>query len=273
MLNTSATSVNRDEVSVLILVANDDGVYSPGLRTLVLELSKLGNVYVTAPSTERSAAGHALTMRMPIIVQEIEIEGASSAWSIDGTPADCVKLGLEVLLRGQTPDVVVSGINKGPNLGTDVLYSGTVSAAMEGIIEKIPSIAVSLASFSSESDFSTAARFTAKLVMKLLDSQAEAFTQTLLNVNVPALPQSDIKGVRITRLGERRYTNVFDRRVDPRGRTYFWMAGDVQEELEQQDETYDTWAVRNGYISVTPIKLEYTAKDMIELLKKWRLEP
>ncbi|MGB4476515.1 MAG: 5'/3'-nucleotidase SurE, partial [Bacillota bacterium] len=153
------------------------------------------------------------------------------------------------------------------------LYSGTVSAAMEGIIEKIPSIAVSLASFSSESDFSTAARFTAKLVMKLLDSQAEAFTQTLLNVNVPALPQSDIKGVRITRLGERRYTNVFDRRVDPRGRTYFWMAGDVQEELEQQDETYDTWAVRNGYISVTPIKLEYTAKDMIELLKKWRLEP
>lgn len=256
---------------MIILVANDDGIQSPGLHALAAQLSRLGQVYVAAPSGERSAAGHALTMRMPIIVQEVEVEGASSAWSIDGTPADCVKLGLEVLLGGETPDVVVSGINRGPNLGTDVLYSGTVSAAMEGIMEGIPSVALSLASF-THPDFSVASGFAAKLVRRVLDSSNSIPQQTLLNVNVPALAHDQIKGIKITRLGERRYTNVFDRRVDPRGRTYFWMAGDIEEDPSQQDETYDTWAIHNGYISITPIKLEYTADDVIELLEQMELE-
>jgi len=209
---------------------------------------------------------------MPIIVQEIEMQGAFKAWSIDGTPADCVKLGLEVLLEGRNPDVVVSGINCGPNLGTDVLYSGTVSAAMEGIIEGIPAIAVSLASL-NRPDFSVASEFATKLVTKLLQDDNAIGDKILLNVNVPGLPRDKIKGVRITRLGERRYTNIFDRRVDPRGRTYFWMAGELEENPEQQDETYDTWAVKNGYISVTPMRLEFTAENMIELLKRWDLQP
>lgn len=258
---------------MLILVSNDDGVYSPGLRDLALALSSLGTVCVAAPSGERSAAGHALTMRLPIVVQEVKVEGASHAWSIDGTPADCVKLGLEVLLDGQYPDIVVSGINVGPNLGTDVLYSGTVSAAMEGTIEGIPSIAVSLASFANL-DFSAACEFTVKLVKRRLASRGDVSDQTLLNVNVPAIPRTEMKGVKITRLGVRRYTNVFDRRVDPRGRTYFWMAGELQKGSgHSEDDTHDTWAVENGYISVTPIRLEYTAEGMIEHLERWGLEP
>lgn len=258
---------------MLILLTNDDGVYSPGLRELAIALSDLGTVCVAAPSGERSAAGHALTMRMPIVVQEAKVDGASYAWSIDGTPADCVKLGLEVLLNGQLPDVVVSGINVGANLGTDVLYSGTVSAAMEGTIEGIPSIAVSLASV-TDLDFSVAAEFTTKLVKRRLASRGDVSDQTLLNVNVPAIPRSEMKGVKITRLGVRRYTNVFDRRVDPRGRTYFWLAGQLHKgQGHPEDETHDTWAVDNGYISVTPIRLEYTAEGMIEHLERWGLEP
>lgn len=256
---------------MLILAVNDDGIHSRGLRELTASLATLGTVCVVAPSGERSAVGHALTMRQPIIVEEVEIPGASSAWSIDGTPADCVKLGLEVLLDGRIPDVVVSGINRGPNLGTDVLYSGTVSAAMEGIIAGIPSMAVSLASVSGQ-DFTVAAAFAAKLGARLATAGREVLERTLLNVNVPATPESEIKGVKITRLGERRYTNVFDRRVDPRGRTYFWMAGQLDEEcLAQAGESCDTWAVRNGYISVTPIRFDFTAHGAIALLEQWGL--
>ncbi len=258
---------------MLILAVNDDGVHSKGLCELTASLATLGTVYVTAPSGERSAVAHALTMRQPIIVEEVEIPGASRAWSIDGTPADCVKLGLEVLLDGSVPDVVVSGINRGPNLGTDVLYSGTVSAAMEGIIGGIPSMAVSLASLSGR-DYSAAAGFATKLCSRLATSGREVLERTLLNVNVPAIPESRIKGVKITRLGEMRYTNVFDKRVDPRGRTYFWMAGELDEDcLSEEGESCDTWAVRNDYISVTPIRFDFTAHSAIALLEQWGLEP
>lgn len=258
---------------MLILAVNDDGVHSRGLRDLTASLATLGTVYVTAPSGERSAVAHALTMRQPIIVEEVEMPGAERAWSIDGTPADCIKLGLEVLLEGRVPDVVVSGINSGPNLGTDVLYSGTVSAAMEGVIAGLPSMAVSLAGWGAQ-DYSVAASFAAKLCSRLATSGRDVLERTLLNVNVPPIPEGQIKGVKITRLGEMKYTNVFDRRVDPRGRTYFWMAGTLDEScLAEDGESCDTWAVRNDYISVTPIRFDFTAHSAIALLEQWGLEP
>ncbi len=238
---------------MLILVTNDDGINAPGIKALSLTLAALGNVAVVAPEKERSAIGHGITMHKPLRVTAVPWEKPiGQGLAINGTPADCVKLALDALLE-EPPALVVSGINWGENLGTDVLYSGTVSGAIEGCINGCPSLAVSLAG-ETDLDFSFAARFTAQLARKIINQGLPA--GTLLNLNIPCLPPEDIKGVAITRLGRRRYTNTVSRRLDPRGRAYYWLGG--QKEDLDQDPATDIGAISRGMISLTPLQLDLT---------------
>jgi len=266
-----------------ILVSNDDGVFALGLRTLVDALHGAGHqVTVVCPDRERSATGHGLTMHKPLRAEVVDtlFPPDVRAWACSGTPADCVKLALGALVEGP-PEIVISGINHGPNLGTDVLYSGTVSAAMEGTIEEIPSVAVSLASFAAR-DFGPAAQFVVELLQRLASETLAP--DMLLNVNVPALPSPDIRGVCITRQGIRRYEDLFEKRVDPRGKTYFWLAGEVVTEVEDplpwqgwppavqttvEAIPTDVETIQQGLISITPLQYNLTSLTGLNTLKGW----
>ncbi|HWR39944.1 MAG TPA: 5'/3'-nucleotidase SurE [Patescibacteria group bacterium] len=250
-----------------ILLTNDDGIYAPGIRALWQELSQIATILVVAPDSERSAVSQAITVHQPIRVDRHKIEAMPdiSAWRVGGTPTDCVKIALESLLP-VTPDLVVSGINQGANLGTDVLYSGTVSAAMEGALHGIPSLAVSLDSWQSH-DFAPAARFTRKMILTLQENHLPPYT--LLNINVPALPESQLTTTAITKLGSRRYENTFERRLDPRGRHYYWMSGKLAD--SDNDPDSDVTAVKEGKISVTPVHFDLTNYELIHALEHWQL--
>lgn len=251
-----------------ILISNDDGVFSLGIRTLANTIASRGHeVTVVAPDRERSATGHGLTLHQPIRAEQIEgiFHPQVTAWSCSGTPSDCVKLGLSAILKDNLPDFVLSGINHGSNLGTDILYSGTVSAAMEGTIEGITSIAFSLASFTSK-EFQPGANFALKLIDQLKANPLPDVT--LLNVNIPPLPEAEIKGVKVTRQGIRRYIENFQKRVDPRGKSYYWLAGELVEEIEQPEHIYlppelptDVQGNKENYITITP--LQYNLTDVV----------
>ncbi|MEA1960407.1 MAG: 5'/3'-nucleotidase SurE [Bacillota bacterium] len=246
-----------------ILLTNDDGVYARGIQALASELSSLGEVILAAPERQQSGTGHSITVFDPIRVMSTTVPGALKAWIVSGTPVDCVKLAL-VRLVGKPVDLVVSGINHGANLGTDVLYSGTVSAAAEGVIMGVPAIAVSLNDFGEKADFNFAARFTRQVVQYSMEQGISK--TTLLNVNIPALPGNKIKGVQVTKLGNRNYENLFEERKDPRGNSYYWMGGGVMK--EEQDQESDVKLVEDGFISITPIHLDLTDYKLIEKYKK-----
>jgi 5'-nucleotidase len=249
-----------------ILLTNDDGITAPGIQALWQEMSAIGEVTVVAPDSERSATSQAITVHHPIRVDEYCIQSPPiCAWRVGGTPTDCVKIAVETLLKNK-PDVVVSGINQGPNMGTDVLYSGTVSAAIEGALHGIPAIAVSLATWTS-ADFGPAARFARKLVLTLVERKLPP--NTLLNVNVPVLASDKLNGVAITKLGVTEYENTFERRLDPRGRTYYWMGGSLVESANE--EGTDVAAVKQGKISVTPIHFDLTNYAILQQLEEWNL--
>lgn len=261
-----------------LLVSNDDGIFALGIRSLANSLAEAGHqVTVVCPDRERSATGHGLTLHKPIRAERVEsvFHPSIPAWACSGTPSDCVKLALGALLD-EPPDMVLSGINHGANLGTDVLYSGTVSAAMEGVLEGIPSIAFSLSSFAVQ-EFQPAASFAKTLVAQL--SAAPLPEVMLLNVNVPAIPAAEIAGVAMTRQGLRRCFDQFEKRVDPRGKTYYWLAGEVIEEVNEpllesaealklkgtdfdlawfQQIPTDVQAIGQNYITVTPLQYNLT---------------
>ncbi|HHY81258.1 MAG TPA: 5'/3'-nucleotidase SurE [Clostridiales bacterium] len=246
------------------LVSNDDGIYADGLIQLAVSLSSLGEVTVVAPDTERSATGHAITMHHPLRVRKVNLPGLKiKAFAVDGTPADCVKLGIDELLDYR-PDFVLTGINRGANLGTDVLYSGTVSAAIEGCIMGVPSLAFSLLS-AEVMDYSTAGRIAAEVVGMISDKNLTP--STLVNVNIPNVPLEQIKGMKVTRLGHRRYSKNYEKRLDPRGRTYYWLAGELIEEAMASDT--DIEAVKNLYVSITPLHFDLTSYKMLDSLKRW----
>jgi 5'-nucleotidase len=256
-----------------LLISNDDGIQALGLRTLANTLAEAGHeVFVVCPNQERSATGHGLTLQQPIRADVVTagFHPTIKAWACTGLPADCVKLALWALLPSP-PELVLSGINHGANLGTDVLYSGTVSAAMEGVIEGIPAIALSLTSFKAQ-DFYPAARFARALVAKFATDPLPA--DVLLNVNVPPVPTEAIAGVKLTRQGIRRYIDVFDQRTDPRGRTYYWLSGEVIEEIESEADRVhpiptDVQAIRENFITITPLQYNLTAQDRIPALQQW----
>ena len=250
-----------------ILVSNDDGIAANGIRSLTTALAKDHDVYVIAPDRERSAAGHSLTLQTPLRVEELEpFGGAKKAWVTTGTPGDCIKIGLSAILNEEEkPDIVISGINHGPNLGSDILYSGTVSCAMEGAMLGYPSIAVSLASLKPEyEDFSFSAEFIRLLLKKLKEFKFPS--KTILNVNLPALDEEDIGGVEITELGQRMFTNNYEKRIDPRGKVYYWLAGELIK--QKGDEHTDITAIRNNKISITPVTYEMTRISFMDDLNK-----
>lgn len=251
-----------------ILISNDDGIAANGIRVLTEELSKKHDVYVVAPDRERSAAGHSLTLNTPLRVEELEgvDNGAKRTWVTTGTPGDCVKIAINAILaEDEKPDIVISGINHGQNLGADILYSGTVSCAMEGAMLGYPSIAVSLAAMKAEyDDFKFSAKFTSALLDKIKDFK---FPQkSILNVNVPKLEPDDITGVAITELGRKMFTDYYERRVDPRGKVYYWMAGELIN--EPVGANTDIAALQNNKISITPVTYEMTRTETISDLDK-----
>jgi 5'-nucleotidase len=237
-----------------ILVTNDDGIRAPGLRALAEALAPLGEVTVVAPEREQSCAGHAITLHKPLRMNPARLEGVAKAFSVSGTPADCV-----VLARFEEegpPDLVVSGINAGANLGEEVFYSGTVAAAMEGCLQNLRSIAISVTAY-HDCDFRGAAQFIARLAPAYVTAQMPE--GMLLNVNVPNVAPEKIRGVRVTRLGRRAYHNVVHRRLDPRGRPYYWLGGEATE-VDSGDGT-DIGAIRANCISVTPVRFDVTDYD------------
>lgn len=249
-----------------ILVSNDDGIYANGIKVLVEALGKEHEVYVVAPDRERSASGHSLTMQTPLRVEEVELmEGAKKCWATTGTPGDCVKLAISAILpEDKKPELVISGINHGPNLGGDILYSGTVSCAMEGALMGIPSVAISLASIEHDREnFRVSADFMVKLLKKLENYKIP--DKTVLNINVPGLAKSDIIDAVATELGGRMYTDCYDKRIDPRGKVYYWLAGELVTETE--DSSTDIAAIRNNKISITPITYDMTRRGYLEELE------
>ncbi len=246
-----------------ILLTNDDGIYADGIYALYRALEKIGNVIVVAPLAEQSAVGHGITMSEPLRVKEVRRKSRSFGYAVSGTPADCVKIAIRSLLK-KKPDLVVSGINLGPNTGFSVLYSGTVSGATEGAILGVPSIAVSLGTFTNP-DYSYAASFAAKLSFKALKNGMPK--GTFLNVNVPGCKRSGIKGVKVTVQGKAPIIESFDKRVDPRKRTYYWLTGEVID-LKADDDS-DIAALKNNYVSITPVQYDLTDRSFMGELRKW----
>ncbi|MCK5071601.1 MAG: 5'/3'-nucleotidase SurE [Desulfocapsa sp.] len=245
----------------LFLITNDDGIQSPGLDALVQALSSQAECMVIAPDRDNSAVSHSLTMNRPLRVTKLR----DGFYTVDGTPTDCVAIGLNKIIK-QKPDMLISGINPGPNLGDDISYSGTVSAAVEGTMYGIPSLAVSLAG-EAPYDFSRAAQLAVKLTKLILKQGLPQ--DTLLNANVPA--SNSIKGIKITRQGRRLWDNAIQETLDPWGRKHYWIGGGTPSPAQGEDT--DVYAVNNGYISVTPIHLDLTNHQGIDHLKKeWHLE-
>jgi 5'-nucleotidase len=242
-----------------ILLTNDDGVNAPGLLALKQALSSLGNVTVIAPSRNYSAAGHRKTLHKPLRLDEAHLADGSRAWVCSGAPSDCVALALLGFIKEKI-DLVVSGINPFPNLGQDLTYSGTVTAALEALIAGVPGIAVSTFS-ETLTNFENVAQITARIIQAF--SESGALPKTVLNVNVPAGP--DIKGLRITRLGQSIYRDVLVERLDPRHKPYYWIGGEIPTGIEA--EGTDFWALANGYVSITPLQLDLTDYTLMPKLE------
>jgi 5'/3'-nucleotidase len=249
-----------------ILVSNDDGIDAPGLYALVQELKQFARVTVVAPDKQQSAVGHAITINLPLRTTRFSKNGEFFGYALNGTPADCVKLGAKFLLK-TLPDLVISGINHGSNTAVNIIYSGTVSAATEGTILGIPSIAVSLTTY-ADADFSYAARFAARLA-RLVANRGLPHG-TLINVNVPAVPEHEIRGIRITRQGRSSWDDTFDARRDPANREYFWLTGRMK--VIDTEEDADQIAVSNNYVSVTPVHYDLTDHAMLSTMKEWEID-
>jgi 5'-nucleotidase len=245
---------------LLALLTNDDGIDAKGLLTLKREISKIGEVWVVAPDREQSATSHSLTLRYPLRVNKI----ADRFFSIDGTPTDAVMLAVYSILK-KRPDILISGINHGPNLGDDVTYSGTVAAAMEGTILNIPSVAVSVAKWEAK-HFDTAAKFVRKLASFVLKNGLPK--DTYLNVNIPDRKET-IRRYKITHLGKRVYNDVVIQKIDPRSKKYFWIG--EQSPTWEKERDSDFSAIRRGYVSITPLHLDMTDYKTIERIKKWKI--
>ena len=234
-----------------ILLTNDDGFFADGLQTLyrTLERKPGHEISVVAPEGQRSATGHAITLHQPLFLTEHRLFSGKTGYAVSGMPSDCVKLAVQGELVPK-PDVLISGINFGQNLGTDVFYSGTVAAAMEGVLLGIPALSVSLAGINYP-NFEPAAAF----VSEYLDLFAENNPAGLININIPPLPPTEWRGIRITRLGKTVYENIFERRLSPRGRVYYWQAGNL---LQDHETDTDLRAIQDGYISITPMQNNLT---------------
>ena len=251
----------------LILVTNDDGITAPGLRTLIKVMNKLGDVVVVAPDSPQSAMGHAITVNSTLYVERVKIDnGPQTEYSCSGTPADCVKLAKNEILD-RLPDLCVSGINHGSNSSINVIYSGTMSAAIEAGLEGIPAIGFSLLDYSWGANFKHTKSYVEVLAQNVLDNGLSS--GVVLNVNFPNLEKKDIKGIKICRQAKASWKEEFDKRKNPHGRDYYWLTGKFVN-LDRGQDT-DEWALKNGYISVVPVQADLTAHHFIQDLNNWKL--
>ncbi len=246
-----------------ILVTNDDGVTAPGIRALIEEMKKLGHVYVVAPDSPQSGMGHAITINKPLRMDRVDIYSGVEAYQCSGTPVDCVKLAVNKVLH-RKPDLCVSGINHGSNSSINVIYSGTMSAAMEGAIEGIPSIGFSLSNFKLDADLTAAKKYVYSIAATVL--AAPPIRDLLLNVNIPNLPVQEIKGIKICRQAIGKWHEEFDERLDPNNRKYYWLTGKFVNPDKGQDT--DEWALANGYVSLVPVDFDFTSHHAIPALNK-----
>lgn len=246
----------------LILVVNDDGVTAPGIKALANAVAGLGKVVVVAPDSPQSGMGHAITIGSPLRLEKVNVIDNIESYQCSGTPVDCVKLAVDKVLH-RKPDLCVSGINHGSNSSINVIYSGTMSAAMEAAIEGVPAVGFSLLDYDFDADFSASAHYAKIIAGKILENGLPH--NSLLNVNIPKLKLEDIKGMKVCRQSIAKWVEEFDERRDPRGKKYFWLTG----KFENNDQGNDTdeWALANGYVSVVPVQFDLTAHQHINQIK------
>ena len=247
----------------LILVTNDDGIAAPGIRALVKVAKKFGRVLVVAPDSPQSGQGHAITIEQPIQLRKVDIFKGIESYECSGTPVDCVKLAKNVILKGKEIDLCVSGINHGSNASINIIYSGTMSAAMEASIEGIDSIGFSLLNFQWDADFKPAQKIAKRLIKKVLKKGLP--NCKLLNVNIPNLPESDLKGIKVCSQGDAYWVEEFQEGTNPRGQKYYWLTGRFVVKKDSKDS--DVTALKNGYASVVPAMHDLTAHSAIKKLK------
>ncbi|MBU3090908.1 5'/3'-nucleotidase SurE [Clostridium sp. CM028] len=251
-----------------LLLTNDDGINAKGLYALAKELEKNHEVIIVAPYNEKSACGHSITLTRPLIVRETKIEGLKSkAYSVDGTPADCVKIAINKLIDSKSDckiDMVVSGINKGLNLGTDVLYSGTVSAAIEATIYKIPAMAVSMEIKRNIENYEMAAKYAGKILLKAIENNIK--NDIVLNVNIPMLRDNEIKGIKVCKIGSRLYNNRYIETIGENNETQYEIKGEV---IDIHEDDSDTIYFKEGYVTVTPLHYDLTNFKMLDETRKW----
>lgn len=249
----------------IILVTNDDDITSPGIRNLVEAVKDLGKVVVVAPDSPQSGMGHAITIGSPLRMNKMNLFGDVEAWQTTGTPVDCVKLAVDKILH-RKPDLCLSGINHGANHSINVIYSGTMSAAMEASIEGIPSIGFSLLDYRYEADFTASRHIVRTIVSKILKKKLDK--HLLLNVNIPSVPMDEIKGIKVCRQAYAKYDEDFDERTDPHGKKYYWLTGEFKNFDKGKDT--DVWALQRNYVSVVPVQFDltnYTHKKQLEKTK------
>ncbi len=250
----------------LILVSNDDGITAPGIRALIDAVRELGDVVIVAPDSPQSGMGHAVTISKPLRLDKTDIYGELIAYQCSGTPADCVKLAVDKVLH-RKPDLLVSGINHGSNSSINVLYSGTMSAAMEGAIEGIPAVGFSLCNYAYDADFATAKKVVKRIAKNIIENGLPV--GTLLNVNIPNVAEEELKGIKICRQAQAKWQEEFDERKDPNGRKYFWLTGKFVN-YDKGDDT-DEWALAHHFVSVVPVHFDLTAHHAISFLNAWEL--
>ena len=250
----------------LILITNDDDITAPGIRNLVEAVKDLGQVVVVAPDKPQSGMGHAITIGSPLRLNKMKIFGDIEAWQTSGTPVDCVKLAVDKILK-RKPDICLSGINHGANHSINVIYSGTMSAAMEASIEGIPSIGFSLLDYRYEADFTGARQVVHKIVSSVIGQKIEK--HFLLNVNIPSVPANEIKGIKVCRQAYAKYEEDFDERLDPQGKKYYWLTGEFVNFDKGKDT--DVWALQKNYVSVVPVQFDLTNYTLKEKLEKKKL--
>ena len=248
----------------LILITNDDGITAPGMAALVKSMLPLGKVIVVAPDSPQSGMGHAITMNKPLRMEKVSIFENVDAYQCSGTPADCVKLAVDKVMH-RKPDLLVSGINHGSNSSINVIYSGTMSAAMEGAIEGINAIGFSLNDYNFDANFTASAYFANKIAAKVLENKLPL--GVLLNVNVPSLTIENIKGMKICRQAKAKWVEEFDERTDPHNRKYYWLTGEFVNSDKGKDT--DEWAMANGFVSIVPTQFDLTAHHAISTLNSW----
>jgi 5'-nucleotidase len=252
----------------VILITNDDGITSPGIRALVEAVKDLGKVVVVAPDKPQSGMGHAITIGSPLRLTPSNVFGDIEAYSTSGTPVDCVKLAVDKILH-RKPDICLSGVNHGANHSINVIYSGTMSAALEAAIESIPSIGFSLLDYSIEADFTGSIEYARLIVDQILHKNLDK--HLCLNVNIPAMPASLIKGFKVCRQAYAKYEEDFDERSDPHGRKYYWLTGEFVNFDKGKDT--DVWALKNGYVSIVPVQFDLTNYQLKQKLEKALISP